>query len=373
MRPNTISSCFLRHKQYRNYFIVNGLKYNSTKNDERFLTLKIQRQIATFSSSPSTKNSTTTSHMIRQELLDAATSELQQAKRYYESLEFSSSSSSTNTKPSTGTQSTHQQEPAIAPNILETSLDVLAYLKDIDTLMFDCDGVLYRSPHPTPDVAQAIMELLQQPKPKKLLFVTNNGSVSRSQLQQKITSFLKLPNDLLTADMMITSAYACSQYLLSQATRPQLVFCIGSEGTCHELSDAGFAVINGNSDSVASMTRDDLAAFDFSTLQPQPKHHRQDSTTQNISSQSSSLYDYPKIDAVVIGHDTNFTYRKLCLATVLLQQNPSAILVATNMDSYDITGIHRRHIPGNGALVKAVCIKYLLGVVISRTIVPLFC
>jgi HAD superfamily hydrolase (TIGR01450 family) len=250
-----------------------------------------------------------------------------------------------------------QHQPVVGPMILETSLDVQEYLEGIDTLMFDCDGVLYRSPHPTPDVSQAIIQLVQQRK--QLLFVTNNGSVSRSQLKQKITSFLQLPNDLLTADMMITSAYACSQYLLSQLKHvepppQQCIFCIGSEGTCRELSDAGFTVLHGNSDTVSSMTRDDLANFDFTTLPPKLERNRYDSNDENTSLQSSPLHDYPKIDAVVVGHDTNFTYRKLCLATVLLQQNPSAMLVATNMDSYDITGIHRRHIPGNGALVKAV-------------------
>ena len=357
MRRNTISSPFFYHKQCRNYAVAaHGFFQNEIRN------LSKRNPHVSFFSSPSSNDDTATTQMIRKQLLDTATMELQLVKQYYDSDEFFTSS-----------LPQHQQRTVAAPMILETSMDVQNYLQDIDTLMFDCDGVLYRSPHPTPDVSKAIQQLLLLPppeRPKRLLFVTNNGSVSRSQLRQKITSFLQLPNDVLIDDMMITSAYACSQYLLAQHEPKQhqlqqqrTIFCIGSEGTCNELQDAGFIVLHGNSETTSSMTRDDLATYDFSTLlNPQPTTSPQSVTQPTSSSSSSSssslsslsLHDYPKVDAVVIGHDTNFTYRKLCLATVLLQQNPSAVLVATNMDSYDITGIHRRHIPGNGALVKAV-------------------
>ena len=77
------------------------------------------------------------------------------------------------------------------------------------------------------------------------------------------------------------------------------------------------------------MTRDELAAYDFSALGDQ-------------------------VDAVVVGHDTGFNFRKLCLATVLLQRNPQALLVATNMDAFDLVGADGRHIPGNGSLVRSV-------------------
>lgn len=42
------------------------------------------------------------------------------------------------------------------------------------------------------------------------------------------------------------------------------------------------------------------------------------------------------IDAIVVGHDTEFTFRKLSIANNLLLQNPDALLVATNHDSFDI-------------------------------------
>jgi HAD superfamily hydrolase (TIGR01450 family) len=38
---------------------------------------------------------------------------------------------------------------------------------------------------------------------------------------------------------------------------------------------------------------------------------------------------------------------------VLLQRNRDALFVATNEDAFDLVGADARHLPGNGALVKA--------------------
>jgi HAD superfamily hydrolase (TIGR01450 family) len=299
-----------------------------------------QLRLVSSSSSSSLSDSDTS---VRRQLLDSATSELQRVKEYYQSDEYYN-----NDTPKKST----------SPTILDTSNDVVQFLTDIDTVLFDCDGVLYRSPHPTPDAKEALQSLIIQQK-KQVLFVTNNGSVSRKQLRQRITSFLQLDNNLLSDNMMISSAYAASQYLqqhnntTKNATtknesnqKNHTVFCIGSDGLCNELQDAGYIVIHANDDLKSSMSRDDLANFDFQTLFQQSNT----STGCGIPS-STGNFD---VDAVVIGQDTNFTFRKLSIATVLLQWNPNALLIGTNMDAYDVTGIDGRHIPGNGSLVKAV-------------------
>jgi ribonucleotide monophosphatase NagD (HAD superfamily) len=189
------------------------------------------------------------------------------------------------------------------------------------------------------------------------MFVTNNGAVSRPQLREKITNFLELDVDLLTDDMMVGSAYSCAQYLRRQngnvanddSVQCRKVFCIGSEGLCNELERTGFTVVHANDEANSFMSRDDLAGYDFNSLL---------NSDRNVD-----------VDAVVIGHDTDFTYRKLSIATVLLQWNPQALLVATNLDAYDLTGPDGRHIPGNGALVKAVRFEVAFIHLVSRTIV----
>ena len=74
------------------------------------------------------------------------------------------------------------------------------------------------------------------------------------------------------------------------------------------------------------MTRDELADYNFS--------------------------DDP-VDAVCVGLDLCFTYRKLAIANVLLQRNPNALFISTNQDSFDLVGADSRHLPGNGSIVRA--------------------
>jgi HAD superfamily hydrolase (TIGR01450 family) len=74
-----------------------------------------------------------------------------------------------------------------------------------------------------------------------------------------------------------------------------------------------------------------------------------------MSREELAAYDFPEhpIDALCVGLDTAFTYRKLAIANVLLQLNPDANLVSTNQDAFDLVGADARHLPGNGCIVKA--------------------
>lgn len=208
-----------------------------------------------------------------------------------------------------------------SPVLFDTENEAKAWVDaNIDTILLDCDGVVYRSPDPAPDAARCIDNLIQAGK--QVLFVTNNASSNRRQLRDKLASILNLES--LTMDMMIGSAYAAAEYCRTTLETGRL-YVIGSQGLCEELIDAGFDVQGGPSTEPASMNRDDLAAYPF---------------------------DEHPIDAVVVGHDVEFTFRKLSIANVLLQKNPRALLIATNLDAFDIVG-DGRHIPGNGCVVKA--------------------
>jgi phosphoglycolate/pyridoxal phosphate phosphatase family enzyme len=196
----------------------------------------------------------------------------------------------------------------------------------IDSVLFDCDGVLYRSPDEAPGASDCIKSLLK--KGKQVFFVTNNAGSNRSQLREKLSKILQI--DQLTDDMMISSSYSCAQYLKQELLEKKgsgSLFVIGSEGLCDELRATGFDVKGGPClEDKPSMTRDELAAYDFG--------------------------EHP-VDAVVVGHDIEFTFRKMCIANVLLQMNPDAPLVATNEDSFDLVGADSRQIPGNGCVVRA--------------------
>lgn len=191
---------------------------------------------------------------------------------------------------------------------------------------------------------------------KSVLFVTNNAGSSRAELRNKLASMLSCP--ALTYGQMISSSYSCAMYLAKQlkSRRPQQeriangdgssqegdigmhkssVYVIGSPGLADEIANFGFHVkrtplMASDSEYRPGMTRAELEFHDF-------------------------VHQYGlSIDAVVVGLDTDFNYRKLCVATELLHRSPHAILVSTNQDAYDLVGIDRRRLPGNGSIVRAI-------------------
>jgi HAD superfamily hydrolase (TIGR01450 family) len=194
-------------------------------------------------------------------------------------------------------------------------------LNQIHNYLFDCDGVLYRGADPMPSASRTIQYLINSGR--QVFFVTNNASSTRMELKWKLEEVLEFPKGLLKEEMMIGSAYVASRYLSSRLLKENdnaRVHVIGTSGLCQEFQSAGFD-ISGGPDIIGTacgMSRDELAAYPF----PEGE-----------------------IDAMVIGLDPDFNYRKLCIATVLLQRNPHAILLATNRDSFDLVGVDARHLP----------------------------
>jgi len=205
-----------------------------------------------------------------------------------------------------------------------SNTDAINYVRnDIDTVLFDCDGVLYNvwgAYHGASDTINGLMAI-----GKKVLFVTNNGGINRRQLRDKLSKMLGIE---LTTDQMVSSSYACAQYLMLHLDSGSRVHVIGSAGLCEELANCGFIITGGPStaDESPSMDRDELAQYNFGEHQ---------------------------IDAIAVGHDIEFTFRKLTIANNLLLRNPNCLFVATNHDNFDLVGSDGRHIPGNGCTVKA--------------------
>lgn len=215
-----------------------------------------------------------------------------------------------------------QQTPSTL--LIQSRDDLTAYLTshNIQNYLFDCDGVLYRGSDVMPGASKTILTLLRNGK--RVFFVTNNAASSRYELKNKLEQILMLPMGTLEEEMMIGSAYVAAQYLRlrlkSNDCQPKKVHVIGTAGLCREIQSAGFTVTGGPdpNDTPSGMSRDELAAYPF---------------------------EEGDIDAMVIGLDNDFNYRKLCIATVLLQRNPQALLVSTNQDAFDLVGHDARHLP----------------------------
>jgi phosphoglycolate/pyridoxal phosphate phosphatase family enzyme len=217
----------------------------------------------------------------------------------------------------------YDQSSFPTPTIWESQAEASSYVdENVDTVLFDCDGVLYRTLDPCPGAPECIRGLLD--KGKKVLFVTNNGGINRRELRDKLSLLLGI--DSLTNEQMVSSSYSCAQYLKHNLDAGSRVHVIGSAGLCEELASSGFEISGGPSKDSPSMNRQELADYEFSEL---------------------------PIDAIAVGHDTEFNFRKLSIANNLLLRNPRALFVATNEDSFDLVGSDGRHIPGNGCTVKA--------------------
>lgn len=156
----------------------------------------------------------------------------------------------------------------------------------MQAVLFDCDGVLYRSPDPAPGAKACLQDLLQSGGGRQVFFVTNNSAANPVQLRDKLTQILDLDEGVLTTKMMISTAFTAAKYLRQQylldangnehSTQGKLessdggnvgrrVYVIGSQGLRAELAQTGFEVLH-SSDKDASMSRDDLASYDFDFL-----------------------------------------------------------------------------------------------------------
>lgn len=195
-----------------------------------------------------------------------------------------------------------------APTVWRSREEAATYVRDnIDTILFDCDGVLYRTTSLCPGASECIRGLLEMEE-KRVLFVTNNAGVNRRELREKLSRLLCI--DSLTKDQMISSAYSSAVYLQDELLKRPLtdrsprVHVIGSSGLCEELAAAGFNVTGGPSlsspDEPGSMSREELASYDFDKIHP--------------------------IDALVVGHDTDLNFRKLCIADNLFVAQPERSL-----------------------------------------------
>lgn len=216
---------------------------------------------------------------------------------------------------------------------LKNQKETSAYIDaNFDAILFDCDGVLYRGQDAIPEASQSLKALMKQKK--KVLFVTNNAGQSRLQLRNKLSKILQC--DEIEENQIVSSSYSASRYLeriskeRNVSIKDMNVHIIGSSGLCDEIRKLRCNVTGGPSEDKASMSREELQTYTFELEE-----------------------ENGKVDAVVVGLDTEFNYRKLCIANVLLQRYPGAVLIATNEDAFDLVGSDSRHLPGNGALVKA--------------------
>ncbi|BBH00612.1 2-phosphoglycolate phosphatase 2 [Prunus dulcis] len=177
-----------------------------------------------------------------------------------------------------------------SPAQLLSAQNVNQLLDSVQAFLFDCDGVIWKGD-----------KLIDGGK--KLVFVTNNSTKSRSQYANK---FLSLGVSV-TEDEIFSSSFAAAMYLqLINFPQHKKVYVIGEQGILEELQLAGFTALGG------------------------------------------------PVGAVVVGLDQYINYYKLQYGTLCIRENPGCLFIATNRDAVGhMTDLQEW--PGAGCMVAAIC------------------
>ena len=208
----------------------------------------------------------------------------------------------------------------------------------IDTVVLDCDGVVWHGDRLIPGARAAVENL--RARGKKVFFATNNSTKSREHYAAKFAAL----GMSVSKYEIYTSAYATACYLKQRGFAEPMeeddgargehgerlgsltqrsAYVIGERGILDELEEAGIDVEAGVYESVRCTERDWEEMEEWSD--------------ENVG-------------AVVVGADSRFTFAKLAYASLQIQRG--AIFVATNPDSGDMIGPGLY--PGAGALASAV-------------------
>ena len=122
-----------------------------------------------------------------------------------------------------------------------TTKDIECFLQSFDTILTDCDGVLWTGPRPIEGSAEVIEGFRKLGK--KVIFVTNNGIKPRKDVLEKC-SRLNFGGNI---EDIFTSSYLCARYLTINNFN-QKAYVFGSKGITEELDNVGIRHIGSGSD-----------------------------------------------------------------------------------------------------------------------------
>ena len=203
--------------------------------------------------------------------------------------------------------------------------EVSTWFKSFDTVMTDCDGVLWVGAEPIPGSPEMINRF--RDLGKRVFYVTNNSTKHRREYKTKLEK-LGFGGSM---DEIIGTAYLAATYLEQiNFDKSKLVYVVGSSGITQELDDVGIKYLPIGPDSVP-----EGGNWTLETLKFQP------------------LELNPDVAAVIAGFDINISFNKI-LKGASYANRPGAVFVATNTDEQFPMPGTELIIPGTGSMVQAV-------------------
>ncbi|CAN0135736.1 unnamed protein product [Ectocarpus sp. 4 AP-2014] len=192
-----------------------------------------------------------------------------------------------------------------------------ALVSKYEAFVFDCDGVLWGGSHAIEGSLDTVKALRRAGK--RTFFVTNNSSKSRRQYCVKLEGF---GVHGVGVEDIVTSGSAIAAYVKLSHPDVRTVYMIGEEGLEEELEMVGLMVVKEDARPAPGMTEDEFR--------------------ENITD--------PEVGAVVVGLDTSFGFRQLCVASSYIQSG--AHFLGTNPDVADRVG--SLLMPGTGPMLASI-------------------
>lgn len=198
----------------------------------------------------------------------------------------------------------HNQMAPIRHVLDMTKQEKRKFIESFDTIMSDCDGVVWDFIGPIPGVDEALP--LLKKKGKKLAFISNNGMRTMEEYKQK---FLKL--GIPSHELDIVHPALTTVRYLKAINMTDAVYCIATEVFKDYLRNEHYTVIDGPDDRFPDeRAADSVRVFtDFFT----------DSTS-------------PRVGAVVMDIDVNISLAHLMKAKCYLERNPHCLLIVGATD-----------------------------------------
>ncbi|XP_061563592.1 glycerol-3-phosphate phosphatase [Cololabis saira] len=190
-------------------------------------------------------------------------------------------------------------------------------LDSVDSVLFDCDGVIWRGDQVIPG-APEVINLLKK-HGKKVFFLTNNSTKTRKMYADKMSTL----GFGVSEEEVFGTAYCCAMYLKNVCKLQGKVYLLGSDAMRQELEAVGIQQTGVGPEHISGKQ------IDWANVPLDPE-----------------------VKAVVVGFDEHFSYMKLNRAMQHLLQH-DCLFVGTNRDTrLPLEG--GRAVPGTGCLLQAV-------------------
>jgi len=193
--------------------------------------------------------------------------------------------------------------------------NVKKFIDSFDTVLTDCDGVIYHGSKAVPGAAETVHKLKKLGK--RFFYVTNNSMKTRREFLQKITG-LGFP---ASEEDIVASGYVTAQTLQTKYKFRGKAYTLGSPSLAWELSQVGVTAVGIGPDTT-------------------PMKDIEQVPIDN------------EVKCVIVGFDEHISYAKVAMAMQYLRRK-ECLFVSTNTDT-GLPGASGRLLPGCGSILAMV-------------------